>query len=66
MCCIANNCATPVSQTVISRQVAMSDQKLDEREVLNVRWAYDDPNPKARKTVCGSHSFTERLHEVFC
>ena len=27
----------------------MSDQKLDGQEVLNVRWAYDDPNPKVRK-----------------
>ena len=29
----------------------MSDQKLDNRELLNVRWAFDDPNPKARKEV---------------
>lgn len=32
-------------------QIAMSDQKLDNRELLNVRWAFDDPNPKARKEV---------------
>ncbi|KAL9974116.1 hypothetical protein ACROYT_G011117 [Oculina patagonica] len=30
-------------------KIAMSDQKLDSRELLNVRWAFDDPNPKARK-----------------
>ena len=29
----------------------MSDQKLNNRELLNVRWAFDDPNPKARKEV---------------
>ena len=29
----------------------MSDQRLEGQEVLNVRWAYDDPNPKARKQV---------------
>ena len=29
----------------------MSDQKLDGQEVLNIRWAYDDPNPKVRKHV---------------
>ena len=29
----------------------MSDQKLDNRELLNVRWAFDDPNPKSRKEV---------------
>ena len=29
----------------------MSDQQLDDCEMLNVRWAYDDPNPKARKEV---------------
>ncbi len=32
-------------------QIAMSDQKLDNRELLNIRWAFDDPNPKARKEV---------------
>ncbi|XP_028417917.1 pre-mRNA-splicing factor cwf2-like [Dendronephthya gigantea] len=30
-------------------KIAMSDQKLDGQEVLNIRWAYDDPNPRARK-----------------
>ncbi|XP_068696039.1 pre-mRNA-splicing factor cwc2-like [Montipora foliosa] len=30
-------------------KIAMSDQKLNNRELLNVRWAFDDPNPKARK-----------------
>lgn len=30
-------------------KIAMSDQKLDGRELLNVRWAFDDPNPKSRK-----------------
>ena len=29
----------------------MSDQQLDSQEVLNIRWAYDDPNPKVRKQV---------------
>ncbi|XP_074616281.1 pre-mRNA-splicing factor cwc2-like isoform X1 [Acropora palmata] len=30
-------------------KIAMSDQKLNNRELLNVRWAFDDPNPRARK-----------------
>ena len=29
----------------------MADQKFNGQEVLNVRWAYDDPNPKARVRV---------------
>lgn len=28
-------------------KVAMADQSLDGEEQLNIRWAYDDPNPKA-------------------
>ncbi|KAK3707989.1 hypothetical protein QZH41_010732, partial [Actinostola sp. cb2023] len=28
-------------------EIAMSDQKLGGRDVLNVRWANDDPNPRA-------------------
>jgi len=28
-------------------KVAMAGQTLDAKEVLNLRWAYDDPNPKA-------------------
>lgn len=32
-------------------KIAMSDQKLNNRELLNVRWAYDDPNPKSRREV---------------
>jgi len=32
-------------------KIAMSDQKLEHRELLNVRWAFDDPNPKSRKEV---------------
>eukprot|EP00743_Colponemidia_sp_Colp-15_P005953 GILK01006399.1.p1 GENE.GILK01006399.1~~GILK01006399.1.p1 ORF type:complete len:451 (-),score=67.19 GILK01006399.1:169-1491(-) len=28
-------------------KVAMADQSLDHDEMINVRWAYDDPNPKA-------------------
>ena len=32
-------------------KIAMSDQKLNNRELLNVRWAYNDPNPKSRREV---------------
>ena len=28
-------------------KIAMADQSLDHGEVLNVRWATEDPNPKA-------------------
>eukprot|EP00002_Diphylleia_rotans_P024174 TRINITY_DN4767_c0_g1_i4.p1 TRINITY_DN4767_c0_g1~~TRINITY_DN4767_c0_g1_i4.p1 ORF type:complete len:345 (-),score=70.63 TRINITY_DN4767_c0_g1_i4:413-1447(-) len=30
---------------------AMSDQSLDHNEMLNVRWAVEDPNPKAKKRI---------------
>lgn len=30
-------------------KVAMAGQALDGKEVLNLRWAYEDPNPKARQ-----------------
>ena len=29
----------------------MSDQSLDKDEQINIRWAYDDPNPVAIKRV---------------
>ncbi|EDV25509.1 Pre-mRNA-splicing factor cwc2 [Trichoplax sp. H2] len=32
-------------------KAAMADQKFNDQEVLNVRWAHDDPNPKARVRV---------------
>ena len=32
-------------------KLAMSDQRLEGQEVLNIGWAYDDPNPRSRKKV---------------
>merc|ERR1712139_647846 len=32
-------------------KVAMTNQALDNKEVLNVRWAYDDPNPVAKEAI---------------
>ena len=32
-------------------KVAMANQSLDNKEVINVRWAMDDPNPVARQAV---------------
>ena len=32
-------------------KVAMENQALDGEEVLNIRWAYDDPNPVARAAI---------------
>ena len=33
--------------TILTMQ-AMADQSLDHNEQLNVRWAYEDPNPRAQ------------------
>ena len=30
---------------------AMRNQPLEHSEVLNVRWAYDDPNPVAKESA---------------
>lgn len=30
---------------------AMSNQKMDGDENLNIKWAYDDPNPQASKAI---------------
>ncbi|KAK8805522.1 hypothetical protein WA158_002178 [Blastocystis sp. Blastoise] len=32
-------------------KVAMANQALDEEEVLNIRWAFDDPNPIAKEAI---------------
>ena len=40
----------------------MSDQKLNNRELLNVRWAFDDPNPKARKEVSTCIVSVSKIH----
>ena len=32
-------------------QVAMENQNLGGNEILNVRWAHDDPNPVAKRAV---------------
>ena len=34
-----------------SPQVAMANQVLDNGEVINARWAFDDPNPRTKKAV---------------
>lgn len=36
-------------------KVAMSGQKLDEDEVLNIRWAFADPNPIAKESIARSN-----------
>lgn len=47
----ASSCSNIYFSVYIFLQIAMADQKLDNRELLNVRWAFDDPNPKSRKEV---------------
>ena len=36
-------------------KVAMSNQRLDEDEVLNIRWAFADPNPIAKESIARSN-----------
>ena len=36
-------------------KVAMAGQKLDEDEVLNIRWAFADPNPIAKESIARSN-----------
>ena len=35
---------------------AMADQSLDNDEQLNVRWAYEDPNPRAQAAKLRNHA----------
>ena len=35
-------------------KVAMAGQALDENEVLNIRWAFADPNPVAKESIVRS------------
>ena len=37
----------------VSIKVAMNSQQLGGHTLMNVRWAYDDPNPKAQLKVDG-------------
>lgn len=39
-----------------SPQLAMEGQALEGSEILNVRWAHDDPNPVAREAVSAARS----------
>lgn len=36
-------------------KVAMAGQTLDEDEVLNIRWAFADPNPIAKESIVRSN-----------
>ena len=36
-------------------KVAMAGQSLDEDEVLNLRWAFADPNPTAKESIVRSN-----------
>jgi len=47
-------------------KIAMAEQSLDHGEQINVRWAYDDPNPKAqvRKKWETEQKLKDRLEEL--
>ncbi|KAL7714343.1 pre-mRNA-splicing factor CWC2 [Entamoeba marina] len=49
-------------------KVAMADQSLDNNEKLNVRWAYDDPNPiaKAVEEQNVAAQYVELVKEKIC
>ena len=39
----------PLRAACLCVQVAMENQNLGKKEILNVRWAHDDPNPIAKR-----------------
>jgi hypothetical protein len=53
LACSASNSVTAALRVCVSEfgRVAMSNQAVVGGEVLNIRWANDDPNPVAKRAI---------------